>query len=92
MNLAFSKALIAFKYLTILFSIIYWIFIVIDDWVFIVKYGTTNWLECLGIWMLYYLIFLLAFSFYFWVVAASFILIYSKLIMPVWKRYNTKKL
>ena len=69
-----------FKYLVILFTIGYWIYIVIDDYVFIEKYWSTNWLESIGLWALYYLVYLLGFTIYYWVISLIVILIYHKLI------------
>jgi hypothetical protein len=83
MKASFRKALKLFKYSTILFSIVYWIYIVIDDYVFIENYWTTNWAEYLGLWTLYFLVYFLAFSFYFWLITTTIILTYHKIIKPI---------
>jgi len=75
----FIKALHVFKYVFIVFSIIYWVYIVIDDWVFIEKYWPENWLMSIGLWALYFLVYSLILSFYFWVIASLFIVIRRKI-------------
>lgn len=80
MKNSFKKALGLFKYLLILFSIVYWIYVVIDDWNFIEEYWDTNWLEYIQIWTMYFIAYILAFSFYYWLATSVVILIYHKLI------------
>lgn len=82
MKKAFLISLKVFKYLFIIFSLIYWIGVVIDDWALIEKYFHTNSLQYLGIWMVWFLIFALAFSLAFWSLAALIILIQFKFIKP----------
>lgn len=65
MRKSFKKALTLYKYLFILFSIVYWIYIVIDDWVFIEEYWDTNWLQYIQIWTMYFIAYVLTFSFYY---------------------------
>jgi len=86
MKNSFKRALRIYKYLSVLCSIIYWIYIVIDDYVFIERYWPNNLLEYLGLWMLYFLMYFIAFSFYFWVAAVFLIFIYHKVI----KKYQHK--
>lgn len=83
MKIGFKKALTIFKYLAIVFTIVYWIGIVIDDWVFIEKYWAEKWAEYIGGWFVWYAIFFLAFSIYYWLIATIIILIYCKLILRV---------
>lgn len=83
MKKAFSKALIIFKYLFIAFSIIYWIGIIIDDWVFIEKYWSTNWLQYIGIWIAWFFVYSLGLSLYYWGITAIIILINYKIIKPM---------
>ena len=78
MNKSFKTASKIYKYLIIIFSIIYWIYIVIDDFAFIEKYGLT--FQGFGIWLVYYLVFLLGISIYFWVIISILIFIYHKII------------
>ncbi|MES2411550.1 MAG: hypothetical protein V4535_08925 [Bacteroidota bacterium] len=80
MKNSFKKALRLFKYLLILFSITYWIYIVIDDWNFIEEYWDTNWLEYIQIWIMYFIAYVLTFIFYYWLIATAIVLIYHKLI------------
>lgn len=61
MKNSFKKALKIFKYLTILFSVIFWICLIIDDYVFIKKYGMN--IEGIEIWVTYFFIYLLGFTF-----------------------------
>lgn len=75
-----KKAFRFYKYLAIIFTIGYWIYIIIDDWTFIEKYWDENWLQYLGIWFLYYFLFLIFFSIYYWVIALVSIFTYHKII------------
>lgn len=88
MKKGFKKAGNIFKYLTIIFAIVYWIFIIIDDWAFIEKYWSENWLEYIGIWIVWFLIYFLAFSMYYWIIVTIVILIYYKFILKNKKNSN----
>lgn len=81
MKNGFKRALKIFKYLVFVFSIVYWIVIVIDDWVFIEKYWTEKWARYIGGWFVWYSIFFLTFSIYYWIIATIIIMIYFKLIL-----------
>lgn len=83
MEKGFKKALTIFKYLTILFAVVYWIGIVIDDWVFIQEYGTENWAVYIGIWLVWFLIYFFGFSTYYWGIAFILIFIYFKLFQKI---------
>ncbi|HSY60996.1 MAG TPA: hypothetical protein VK796_03925 [Cytophaga sp.] len=80
MKYSIKVALRIFIYLSIAFTVVYWIYILIDDKVFIEKYWATNWFDYLGIWTLYFLAYFLGFSFYYWVIAFSIVFIYHKII------------
>lgn len=80
---SYKKAWKIFKYLFLLFALIYWVGVIIDDWVFIEKYWETNWLEYIGIWMRYFLAFSLTLSFYYWLIGTILILINQKIIKPI---------
>jgi hypothetical protein len=82
MKESYKKAWKIFKYLFLLFTLIYWVGVIIDDWVFIEKYWETNWLEYIGIWMMYFLLYSLGLSFYYWLIGTIFILINQKIIKP----------
>ncbi|HOY96679.1 MAG TPA: hypothetical protein PK509_13125 [Catalimonadaceae bacterium] len=82
MKTTFLKTLRIFKYLAIAFTVILWIYMIYDDWIFIEEYVFR--LVYFGLWFLYYVVYLLGFSFYFWAVASIAILGYHKL----WKRSN----
>ena len=85
MREGFKKAGTIYKYITILLTIIYWIGVVIDDWVFIEKYWAEHWIDYIGIWLIWFLMYLLVFSLYYWITATSVVLIYYKLIRKVRK-------
>jgi len=80
MKSAFKIALKFYKYLLLLFIIGFWVYIIIDDWVFIEKYWTENWLSYLTGWMIWCLIYSVMLSIYFWGIIASLIFIYHKLV------------
>jgi hypothetical protein len=58
------------------------VFIVIDDWVFVVKYWSENWLQMIGGWLLWCLIIGIVLSIYYWIVVSVLILLYYQLIKP----------
>ena len=64
-----------YKVLIFLFSIIYWIGVVVDDWGFIEKYWSTNWVDYIKIWALWYLIYAIYFSLIFWIISGIISLI-----------------
>ncbi len=57
-----------YKVLVLLFSVIYWIGVVIDDWGFVEKYWSTNWDDYLLTWIVWYLIYILYFSIMYWLI------------------------
>jgi len=71
-----------FKYLSLAFMIIYWVYLLIDDWIFIEKYGGTDWLDAdhIAVWFLYFVIYFLGFSVYYWAIVFTVILIYYKIL------------
>lgn len=87
MKNSFKKTLAVYKYLSVLFSTGYWIYVIIDDFHFIEKYWRTHWWDYLLIWTSYFLVYFIAFSIYFWLTSATIIFIYHKLI----KRLNDNK-
>jgi hypothetical protein len=80
MKNTFLRTLRIFKYLAIAFTLILWVYMIYDDYIFIEKYGFS--LEYFGLWFMYYVVYLLGFSFYFWAVASIAILGYH----TIWKR------
>lgn len=78
MRQAFKRAFKIFAYLSLLFTIVYWIYVVIEDYSFIEKYWITHWLDYLGIWTIYFLIYYAGFTFYFWLISTFAILTYFK--------------
>lgn len=86
MKASFHKALKVFKYLAILFTVTYWIYTVIDDYVFIEKYWETQWLAYLSGWTVYFLAYFIIFSVYFWIITSILIFFYHKVIEPFKKR------
>ncbi|GBL34660.1 hypothetical protein EMGBS15_02550 [Filimonas sp.] len=85
MKSAFKQSLKIFKCLAFLFSIVYWIYMPIDDYYFIKNYWSTHWKQYIETWSLYYMIFLLGFAFYYWLFASILILVYFK----IFKRKST---
>lgn len=81
MKHSIKTALKIFIYLAIAFTVAYWIYIVIDDWIFVTKYWSENWLDCLAVWTVYFLSYFVVFSFFYWIIALSIILIYHKIIL-----------
>lgn len=78
MKNAFRKTLTIFKYLAILFTVLFWVYMFYDDIVFIKKYGFE--LEYVGLWCLWFLGNFLVFTIYFWGISLLGILIYHKYI------------
>jgi len=78
MKNSFKKTLKIFKYLAMIFSVVFWIYMIYDDFIFIEKYGLR--LADIGHWFLWYFVYLLGFAFYFWVIASIIILIYHKFV------------
>ena len=52
-----NKTLKIYKYASIIYIIAYWIYIIIDDYQFIINYWKTNWVDYLTIWSIYFLIY-----------------------------------
>jgi hypothetical protein len=77
MKNAFKKSLKIFKYLSIAFTVSFWIYMIYDDYIFIEKNGLRP--EYIGDWFLWYLIYFVGFALYFWIVSSIIILIYHKL-------------
>ena len=80
MKIGFKKAFTTFKYLTIILTTVYWIAIIIDDWVFIEKYFSEHWFEYVSTWFVWFLIYFFAFSAFFWTTATIIIFTYFKII------------
>jgi len=83
MEKSFYTSLNIFKYIFIAFCLIYWIGIIIDDWVFIEKYWSSNWVVYVGIWAAWFLIYSLMLSLFYWGSATLIILINHKIIKPL---------
>jgi hypothetical protein len=80
MKRAFSLSFKLFKYLFLTYSIFYWILIIIDDWIFIEKYWSENWLQYILGWSLWWIVIGVFLSLYYWGISAFLIIIYHKLI------------
>ena len=68
-------------YLTLLtiLSIVFWGYMIYDDWIFVKKYGVS--LEGIWAWFLWYLGYcFITFTIYYWIIASAGILVYRKLI------------
>jgi len=70
-----------YKYLSFIFIIGFYIFLIIDDYTFIVEYWRTNWLEYIAFWTAYVLVYLVAFSIYFWGISSLIIWIYFRIFL-----------
>ena len=80
MENSINKLLKIYKYLVIIYTVVYWIYIVIDDYGFIIKYWDIHWLTYLGIWFWYYAIYFIALTVCFWTPTILMLFIYHKLI------------
>lgn len=80
MKNSFKKALKIFKCLAIVFSVVFWLYMVYDDFVFIEQYGLK--LEYIERWLQWFLVYFLAFALYFWGIATLVILAYHKIVKP----------
>lgn len=78
---SFKKTLRLFKYLSIVFTVAFWIYMIVDDYVFIDKYGVT--MKGIGLWFLWFLVYFLAFAIYYWTICTAAIVIYFKIIKRV---------
>ena len=78
MKNAFKKTFKIFKYLAIIFTVIFWIYMIYDDFIFIEKYGLR--LEYIGLWFMWYFVYFLGLAFYFWIIASVIILVYHKVV------------
>jgi hypothetical protein len=74
MKQSFKEAFRYYKYLILFFTVIYWAWICIDDCQLIEQYNLN--IEAVGYWSLWYSIFLIAGSLYFWLGASAGIIIY----------------
>ncbi len=71
----FLAALKIFKFLAIVNTIIFWPYIIYDDWGFWLKYGRNHWQEYLEMDFLYWIAYLFTLGIYYWVIATGFILL-----------------
>ncbi len=84
MKASFRKAWTIYKYLVLTLAPIFLIGMVIDDWVFVEKYWSKNWFEYISSWLLYCLVYGVAFSIYFWISAFAMVMVYHR----IFKRSN----
>lgn len=80
MKKAFSISFKIFIYLFLLYSICFWIWIIIDDWILIETNWSDFWLSYISLWALWWLAFGFVFSFYYWGILSVLIIVYHKLI------------
>lgn len=80
MKHSFKIALKIYKYLCILFTFSYWIYIIIEDYYFIENYWNSNKLMYMVIWTRYFLIYFIIFTFLYWITSAVIITLYHKLV------------
>ena len=81
MKACFNKARKIYVVLSVLFTIAFLLYAIIDDWAFFEKFGKEILLDHLASWTIWYLIYLLAFSLYYWLGVTVLILIYYKVIL-----------
>lgn len=80
MKAIFKKTFKIYKYLLAISLVLYWICVVIDDWIFVEKYWFTNFPFYIGIWLLYFIVYALYLSLCFWGIASIIIVSYHKII------------
>lgn len=74
---SFKRAWKIYLILLSILSVIFWVYMIYDDWIFVEKYGIS--LEGIWLWFLWYLGYcLIAFSIYYWTLTTIGILIYHK--------------
>ncbi|MFM1999081.1 MAG: hypothetical protein RL204_1028 [Bacteroidota bacterium] len=73
MKLGFKKALIIFKYLSAIFTVVFWIYVIYDDYIFIEKYGWS--FPLFGAWFIWFLMYFIAFAVYFWMLSSVVIIV-----------------
>ncbi len=76
----FIKALKYFKYSFIIFTVLFWVIMIIDDLIFVKKHGVETLFENSPFWFLFYFAYSLFFIFCYWSISSLVILIYHKLI------------
>ncbi len=80
MKALFKKAFTFYKYAALLFTVIYWVYLLVDDWIFIEKYSssmsTIQKLDHLAVWMVYFAVYFLSFTIYYWLIALVSISVY----------------
>ena len=82
MEKGYKKARKVFTYLIIMFTVAYWVYTPVDDWISVKKFWTESWLEFLDEWIASFAIYLLIGSLYYWTLATIVILIYYKIVLP----------
>jgi hypothetical protein len=86
MKASIKKAFTFYKYAALLFTVIYWVYVIIDDWIFIEKYSSgmsaIEMLNHLTVWLMYFAVYFLSFTFYFWLIILASIFVYHKWIKP----------
>ncbi len=90
MNKAISRTFKIYKYLSLIFILSYVIYIVIDDYNFIINYWNTNWKDYLKIWSVYLFMYFVAFTIYFWIISIIIIFCYYKIYKRIKNNQSTK--
>lgn len=78
MKNSFKKALKLFKYLSIFFTVIFWTYMIIDDYVLWKEYEYGINAEKIGFWIVWFVLYFLVFAFYYWITCSAVIFIYHK--------------
>ena len=86
MKASIKKAFTCYKYAALLFTVIYWVYLLIDDWIFIKKYSasmsTIEKLDHLAVWMMYFAVYFLSFTFYYCLITLVSVFVYHTWIKP----------
>jgi hypothetical protein len=72
MKNSLKRALRIYKWLSLAFIVLYWIYAFVDDYPLIQRYWRTAWLDYVEVWAIWLPFFFLLFSFAYWFVAIIF--------------------
>lgn len=73
MKNGFKKALTIFKYISAIFTVVFWIYVIYDDYIFIEKYGWS--VQSVISWFVWFIMYFITFSVYFWILSSTVIIL-----------------
>jgi hypothetical protein len=73
MRSAFTKAFRIFKYLSPIFTVVFWIYMIYDDYIFVEKYGWS--LQLIGAWFVWFMVYFMVLTIYFWILSSAIIIV-----------------